>query len=96
MREKIASSAEIAEARQAVSDGQWCDLIVLAQGRHFVIRLNGVTMVDTWDMHPTKFVARGALGIEYTHRQGVVDFVEFRDIRYKRLSGETNAQPTSR
>jgi hypothetical protein len=40
------------------------------------------------DDHPDKFGAQGQLGFEYTHRKGIEDFVEFKDIRFKRLGPE--------
>jgi len=83
--EAVAKPEEIAEARAAVVNGAWCDLIVIAEGPRVRIQVNGVTITDTRDEHPTKFVSRGALGLEYQHREGVADGVEFRDIRFKRL-----------
>jgi hypothetical protein len=75
-----------------VEDGQWCDLVVIAKDRRFISRLNGTTLVDTMDNHPVKFVASGQFGFEYTHRKGIEDFVQFKDIRFKRLSSEVGPQ----
>ena len=86
--ESVAEPDQITNALAAVTNGEWCDFSVLAQGRRFVIRLNGITMVDTRDDHPTKFVPRGMLGLEYQHREGMDDFIEFKDIRFKRLPSE--------
>ena len=82
----FSSPAQIAEARRAVLSGEWCDYTVIAQGPHVVIVLNGITMTDTRDEHPTKFVPRGMLGLEYTHNPGREDSVEFKDIQFKRLA----------
>jgi len=90
--EPMADAEKIGEARNAVVQSEWCDFGVVARGTHFMIRLNGVTVVDTSDEHPTKSARRGMLGLEYMHRQGVADFVEFRDIRLKRLPFENTAQ----
>jgi hypothetical protein len=82
---QTATAAQLSDALDPVENGQWCDLTIIAQGRHFSIRLNRVIVVDTRDEHPRKFVASGMLGFEYMHRQGVSDFVEFKNIRLKRL-----------
>jgi hypothetical protein len=75
----------VAKARRAVQSGEWCDYTVIAQGPHVVIVLNGITMTDTRDEHPTKFVPRGFMGLEYTHNAGREDSVELKDILFKRL-----------
>jgi hypothetical protein len=90
--EEVATPGQVAAARAAVDRGEWCDFAIVAQGPRVIVRLNGVTIVDTRDEHPTKSVARGMLGMEYTHRQGETDFVEFKDIRYKRLVPEPAPQ----
>lgn len=83
--EQLSEPAQIAQARQAVIDGEWCDYSVMAQDRHVVITLNGVIMADTRDEHPSKFVSHGFLGIEYTHNPGREDSVEIKDIQFRRL-----------
>jgi RNA polymerase sigma factor (sigma-70 family) len=87
--EQLSDAAQVAQVRQAVESGEWCDYVVIAQGTHVVIVLNGVTMTDTRDEHPTKFVPRGLMGLEYTHNPGREDSVEFKDIRFKRLTPST-------
>ena len=82
----FSSPAQIAEARRAVLSGEWCDYTVTARGPHVVIVLNGVTMTDTRDEHPTKFVPSGFLGLDYSHVTGREDSVEFKDILFKRLT----------
>jgi hypothetical protein len=94
--EPLAEAEKITAARNAVEKSEWCEFGVIAQGTHFIVLLNGVEVVDTRDEHPTKFMRRGMLGLEYTHRQGVPDFVEFRDIRLKRLPSEINAQSAAK
>jgi len=84
--EQLADAAQIAEARRPVGNGQWCDLTLIAQGPQVAIVLNGVTITETRDEHPTKFVPRGLMGLEYTHNPGREDSVEFKDIRFKRLT----------
>ena len=86
--ESIATSEQITNALEAIENGQWCQFVILAQGRRFIIRLNGVTLTDTRDEHPTRFVPRGMLGLEYSHREGVEDSVELKEIRFKRLPPE--------
>jgi|GEM_PF-5926642 len=83
--EPLPDAEKIAEVRNALQRGEWCDVAITAQGPRFVTRINGVTIVDARDEHPTKSVASGRLGLEYTHRTGTEDAVEFRDIRFKRL-----------
>ncbi|HWN95638.1 MAG TPA: sigma-70 family RNA polymerase sigma factor [Methylomirabilota bacterium] len=87
--EQLADPAQVAEARGAVENGEWCDYVVIAHGTRIVIVLNGVTMTDTRDEHPTKFVPRGLMGLEYTHNSGREDSVEFKDIFFKRLTPAT-------
>ncbi len=82
--ERVSEPAELSAALAAVEGGAWCDFVAIAKGRRFIARLNGVTIIDTEDQHPTKFVPRGMLGLEYMHREGAVDSVEFREIRFKR------------
>lgn len=83
--EPLPDADKIPAARNAVENGEWCDFGVVAQGSRFVIRLNGVTVVDARDEHPTKFVPRGMIGFEYMHKRDIDDSVEFKDIRFKRL-----------
>lgn len=92
--EQIATPEQISDVLDAAQSGQWCEFVVIAQDRRFIIRLNGVPLVDTLDEHPTKFVSTGMLGLEYLHRPRVTDFVQFKDIRLKRLpSDSTTATP---
>jgi RNA polymerase sigma factor (sigma-70 family) len=86
--EELADKTQVAEARAAVERGEWCDYVVIAQGPRIVIQLNGVTITDTRDEHPSKFVPRGPMGLEYTHNSGREDAVEFKDVRFKRLKAE--------
>jgi RNA polymerase sigma factor (sigma-70 family) len=79
---------KIADACATVESGQWCDFVVIAQGTHFIVRLNGVTVIDTHDEHPSKFARSGVLGMEYNHRTGINDSVEFKNIRFKRLAAQ--------
>jgi len=87
--EALPGAGGIAAAHAAVERGDWCDFAVIAQGRRFIITLNSVTITDSRDEHPTKFVSRGMLGLEYSHKNGVEDAVEFKDIRFKRLTTAT-------
>jgi hypothetical protein len=87
--QQLASASEVAEALRLED---WNDYVIMANDTHIVIRLNGVTMVDTRDEHPGKFVSRGALGLEYTHKEGQEDYAEFKDIRFKRLPADKTAR----
>jgi RNA polymerase sigma factor (sigma-70 family) len=95
--EELTDQAQVAEVRAAVDRGEWCDYTLIAQGPRIIIQLNGVTITDTTDEHPSKFVPSGPLGLEYYHNSGKEDSVEFKDIRFKRLSadisGETRSNP---
>jgi hypothetical protein len=82
--EQLPDADKIDAARAAVQSGEWCDVAIVAHGTRFTVQVNGVTMVDTRDDHPTKFVPVGMLGLEYSHRRGTNDAVEFKDIRLKR------------
>jgi hypothetical protein len=86
--EQVSTPDQIATVLNAQQNGEWCQLTIVAQGRHFITSVNGVTVIDTRDEHPTKFVPRGMLGLEYTHQAGVEDAVEFKEIRLKRLPAE--------
>ena len=83
--EPLPGAEKIPEVRNAMQKGEWCAVGIVAQGPRFIIRINGVTIVDTRDEHPTKSVPSGMLGLEYSHRTGAEDAVEFKDIRFKRL-----------
>jgi len=87
--EQLADKTQVADARGAVERGEWCDYVVIAQGTRIIIQLNGVNITDTQDEHPSKFVPRGPMGLEYTHNSGREDAVEFKDIRFKRLMAKT-------
>jgi RNA polymerase sigma factor (sigma-70 family) len=88
--EALPDSDKVEAAREAVANGEWCEFAVIAQGTRFILQLNGVTMVDTRDEHPTKFVPVGMLGLEYSHKRDVEDGVEFKDIRFKRLTAQAS------
>ena len=81
--EALPDAEKIDAARTAVQLGEWCDVTIVAQGTRFVVKVNGATIVDTHDDHPTKFVPMGMLGLEYSHRSGKDDAVEFKDIRLR-------------
>ncbi|HEY2952989.1 MAG TPA: DUF1080 domain-containing protein [Verrucomicrobiae bacterium] len=84
--EPLPDADKIPAARMAVENGEWCDFGIVAQASRFIIQLNGVTVTDTRDEHPTKFVSIGMIGFEYMHKKGIDDAVEFKDIRFKRLT----------
>jgi hypothetical protein len=84
--EPLPDGDKIDAARAAVEAGEWCDFAVIAQGPRIAIQVNGATVVDTRDEHPVKFVPVGMLGLEYSHRRDANDAVEFKDIRFKRLT----------
>jgi RNA polymerase sigma factor (sigma-70 family) len=86
--EQLADETQVAEARSAVERGEWCEYTVIAEGPRIVIQLNGVTITDTRDEHPSKFVPSGPMGLEYYHNSGKDDAVEFKDIRFKRLKAD--------
>jgi RNA polymerase sigma factor (sigma-70 family) len=87
--QQLTDAAVIAQLRQSVINEEWCDYSVVAQDRHVVITLNGVIMTDARDEHPTKFVAHGFLGLEYTHNPGRDDAVELKDVQFRRLKPST-------
>ena len=86
--EPLPDGHKVDAAREAVANGEWCEFAVIAQGTRFILQLNGLTLVDTRDEHPTKFVPVGMIGFEYMHKNGVEDGVEFKDIRFKRLTAQ--------
>jgi RNA polymerase sigma factor (sigma-70 family) len=83
--EQVSDAMQVAQARQGVESGEWCDFVLIAQGPRVVTILNGVTITDTRDEHPTKSIPRGLMGLEYVHNPGREDMVEFQDIRFKQL-----------
>jgi RNA polymerase sigma factor (sigma-70 family) len=91
--EPLPGADKIEAARMAVENGEWCDFGIIAQGPHVIIQLNGITVTDTRDEHPTKFVPMGMIGFEYMHKNGTNDAVEFKDIRFKRRAAEASAKP---
>jgi hypothetical protein len=92
--EPLPDTEKISEARNAVENGEWCDFGVIAQGSRFVLQLNGVTVTDTRDEHPTKFVPIGMIGFEYMHKRGTNDAVEFKDVRFRRLTSVASQTKT--
>jgi len=91
--EPISDTEKITAARDAVENGDWCDLRIIAQASRYIIYLNGVPVVDTRDEHPNKSVYVGMFGFEYMHKQGTNDAVEFKDIRLRRGVPATAALP---
>jgi RNA polymerase sigma factor (sigma-70 family) len=83
--EPLPDAQNIFAAREAIERGEWVDFGVIAEGTRFIIRINGVPVIDTRDEHPTKSVARGMMGLEYSHRHGTNDAVEFKEILFRRL-----------
>jgi hypothetical protein len=79
--EPLPNAIQIDTARAAVENGEWCDFAVIAQGPQVTVRVNNIPIVDTRDEHPTKFVPAGMLGLEYSHKRGTNDAVEFKEIR---------------
>jgi hypothetical protein len=92
--EPLAEAQNIFAAREAIERGEWVDLGVIADGTRFIIRINGATVIDTRDEHPTKFISRGMMGLEYSHRRGTNDAVEFKEILFRRLPSST--KPSNR
>jgi hypothetical protein len=90
--EPLPGADGIFAAREAIERGDWVGFGVIAEGPHFILRINGVTVTDTRDEHPAKFVPRGMIGLEYSHRRGTNDTVEFKEILFRRLP----ASPTPR
>src|ERR1043166_8037032 len=82
--ERISDEDKIFTAREAVRSGEWSDFRIVAQGPRILIQLNGVSIVDTRDEHPAKYVPAGEMGFEYMHARGTSDTVEFKDIRFRR------------
>jgi RNA polymerase sigma factor (sigma-70 family) len=89
--EPLPDSQNIFAAREAIERGEWVEFGVIAEGTRFIIRINGVTVIDTRDEHPMKFVSRGMMGLEYSHRRGTNDAVEFKEILFRRLPASTTA-----
>ena len=81
----LPDSQTIFAEREAIERGDWVDFGIIAEGPRLIIPINGVTVVDTRDEHPTKSVARGMIGLEYSHRRGTNDAVEFKEILFRRL-----------
>lgn len=61
-----------------VTAGEWNTFEVTAEGGHFVVKLNGTTVVDYIDPKP---IARGRIALQ--HNQGQV---EFRNVKLKPLA----------
>jgi hypothetical protein len=69
------------EGERAIKPRGWNDLKILAQGNHFITRLNGVQIVDFTDPAP-KFT-EGVIGLQL-HTGGGVK-IRFKDIYIQEL-----------
>ena len=61
--------------------GSWNDLVIIAQGNHFVQKLNGVVVSDLTDDDAQSQVDSGIIALQL--HGGVPQKVEFKDIRLK-------------
>jgi serine/threonine protein kinase len=68
------------------SGGEWNDYVIIAQGRHFLHQINGVTVLDTTDTDSGRFSNSGLLALELSAGPKEKAFaLQFKNIRLKRL-----------
>jgi hypothetical protein len=77
------------------SGGEWNDYVIIAQGRHFIHRINGVTVLDTTDTDSGKIPNSGLLALELSAGPKEKAFaLQFKNIRLKRL-GTSGTEPAA-
>ena len=85
------------EIQAAIRSDDWNEVAIIAQGNHFIHRLNGLTVIDATEEDPDVGFLSGLLALEISGRYwpGPASWmkVQFKDIRLKRLRGEA-AEPS--
>jgi len=71
----------------AIKKGDWNDYVVIVNGPHLIHKINGNTTSEVID-HSDKAVKSGILALQL--HAGPPMKVEFRDLRIKKLSGESS------
>jgi hypothetical protein len=90
-KQVVGSVGESDEILKAIKKNDWNDYVIIAQGNHFVQKINGVTTVDVTDNQTGQFAPEGLLALQI--HAGPPMKVEFKDIRLKELTGD--AKPTA-
>ena len=71
------------ELRDAYRRGDWNDVVIIARGNHIIQKLNGHALIETTD-HYEQRPTSGLIALEVYGNERT--FVQFRDIRLKRLT----------
>jgi len=77
--------ASIGDREQKLVDWDWNTLRIVAVGNEMVHQVNGTNTMELKDNHPEAF-SQGVLGLQL--HQGAPMRVEFKDIKYRPLSGK--------
>jgi putative membrane-bound dehydrogenase-like protein len=77
----------------ALKKEDWNSYSVIARGNHLVQTLNGITTVDLTDNDPEKRAAKGLIALQL--HAGPPMTVQFRNLRIKKLDGQTDTEKTS-
>ncbi len=79
----MAPGGAVVPSRQTpISPGQWFTMEVIAEGNHFIIRVNGTTTADYFD--EKRLYSSGHIALQHHDSQTVA---EFRKIEIKELNG---------
>src|SRR5438876_3852776 len=82
----VASVGDSNEILAAIKNEDWNDYVVIAQGNHFVHRINGRVTVDVTDEQAEKRAMSGILALQL--HAGEPMLIQFKDILLKRLKPE--------
>lgn len=81
--EKLSESGD--DLKKLIKQGDWNDVVLVAQGNHITYTINGHLMTDLADNSP-KAVPEGVIGLQL--HAGFVMEIQFKDIEIKDLSGK--------
>jgi len=71
------------QLQQSIRKNEWNEYLVIAQGNHFIHKINGHTTVDVTDADPSKMAKSGVLAFQI--HTGPPMVVEFKDVELTRL-----------
>jgi type 1 glutamine amidotransferase len=82
-KQVVGSVGDSKEIQAAIKKEDWNEYVIIAQGHHFVHKINGRVTVEVTDNDPAKQVRQGVLALQL--HAGPPMTVQFKDIRLKRL-----------
>lgn len=100
-KDVVNASAEVTPANvitEAWRKDDWNEGVIIARGNRLVHKLNGRIVAELTDEHPAKSHKSGLLALELYGRNtnNPALFIQFKDLRLKRLDGTSGAQVASR